>query len=567
MIEHVPFSTHFNSLSDDCVSFYQKNVDKLSNGYILENRRQISEHIVKFHRDANTLTPDVKAKLEDFGRDSTIVLMTGHQPNLFPYSGVMRKATLIYKLKNEMENRTGRPVICYFGIADQDFSDDRWVRSSLLPDISRKDGILSLTADVPGKKTIFNVPKPSRDQIAKWKREIDKWMETSFALIQSHMDCGKFIEGATGNLEEFWKIVLNVHTNAQNYADFNAFILSNIINLVWGYDILFSRFSDSQRLFENEFNYLLSNHKTYRSSLKEAIQEIPEHRRFEGVNIREWAFLPFWVNCECGSKARLTPSSMNGSLRASGECVLCGKTQQYDLGTTLMPDLSTIISEVSARAISMILVFSKGLGLSGYIGGLGGIEYFKEAEQVARKLSILVPPSAVWRPRDTYLGLGQISAYSECKRIADFYNEGRLVNLEGKIKETIDNIDREIEEISERKKEVIQKFRAGEYCKEEFNRKLYDAINEVSEVKQNNDFSVLNRDLKILHNVPKTLDLIPNIIDYAVSISLIETSDQWIDFLSTDGSFVKDVNLKSIFEIQGELGKFIEQYRGGSQIN
>ena len=71
-------------------------------------------------------------------------------------------------------------------------------------------------------------------------------------------------------------------------------------------------------------------------------------------------------------------------------------------------DISDIASNISARAISMLLVFSKGLGLSCYIGGIAGTPYLKETRYVANKLNIILPPIVVWRPRDKYLGIGQL---------------------------------------------------------------------------------------------------------------------------------------------------------------
>ena len=96
--------------------------------------------------------------------------MTAHQPNLFAYSGVLRKATLNHVLAKGLETQLGVPVISFFGIADQDFSDDRWVRSAQLPAVKKRDGVLTLQIKLPDKLRLNQVSKPSNDVVAGWKQ-------------------------------------------------------------------------------------------------------------------------------------------------------------------------------------------------------------------------------------------------------------------------------------------------------------------------------------------------------------------------------------------------------------
>ena len=80
--------------------------------------------------------------------------------------------------------------------------------------------------------------------------------------------------------------------------------------------------------------------------------------------------------------------------------------------------------------------------------------------------------------------------------------------------------------------------------------KLKEEVKRISlsqtEVKRSSNLSVIYRKLKILENVPVVLDLIPSIIDYAVNLGLKETSDQWMRYLSENGSLSSDVNLESV---------------------
>ena len=99
--------------------------------------------------------------------------MSAHQPNLFAYSGVFRKITLIHTFSKDLEERLNLPVLPFFGIADQDFTDDRWVSSSLLPAIERREGILTLNINLP--KNIIHL----NESIIKkriYKSEINKFL-------------------------------------------------------------------------------------------------------------------------------------------------------------------------------------------------------------------------------------------------------------------------------------------------------------------------------------------------------------------------------------------------------
>ncbi|MEM3702967.1 MAG: bacillithiol biosynthesis BshC, partial [Candidatus Bathyarchaeia archaeon] len=114
-----------NDLIEACVNYYHdclvKGEEKSSE--VFERRAQLSRWIRKFHQECGTLNPCVETTLEKLENDQCIFLMTAHQPNLFAYSGVFRKATLNYVLAEKLSKILKVPVVTFFGIADQDFSD------------------------------------------------------------------------------------------------------------------------------------------------------------------------------------------------------------------------------------------------------------------------------------------------------------------------------------------------------------------------------------------------------------------------------------------------------------
>ena len=66
-----------------------------------------------------------------------------------------------------------------------------------------------------------------------------------------------------------------------------------------------------------------------------------------------------------------------------------------------------------------------------------------------------------------------------------------------------------------------------------------------AEIRRIGKFSELSRDLKLINNVLKVLNLHPSIIDYAVSVGLKETSNQWIANLEANGNLSKGCVLKT----------------------
>ena len=165
-------------LADSCVAFYKMNRGKMSTDTVRKKRAQLSRHVETFHRDCGTLTAPVQRRIQELRDGNCIVLMIAHQPNFFGYSGVFRKATLNLVLSDMLEKRLKLPVVCFFGIADQDFTDDRWVRSALLPDVQRRDGLFSLNVSLPRKLLLNSVPKSSQEAFNRWRSAVDEWFSS-----------------------------------------------------------------------------------------------------------------------------------------------------------------------------------------------------------------------------------------------------------------------------------------------------------------------------------------------------------------------------------------------------
>jgi len=538
-------------LVDSCVTFYESNIEKMKRDSVRRRRADLSGFVERFHRDCGTLTPEVRKRLDDLRDGDCVVVMSAHQPNLFAYSGVLRKATLIFVLAKQLEKRLKVPVVNFFGVADQDFADDRWVKSSLLPAVFRRDGLLSIYIKLPEELLLNRVPKPSLGFLGHWKVQIESWLDDAvnsverlckmcdLPMLNPHKDV------LQENFGSFWKIVKDCYERSNSYSDLNAFVMSKIVNEAWGYDTLFSRFSECQQAFADEIAFLLSRYQEYSRFLKEAHELLSEKGISSGVSAEESRLIPFWHHCDCGSKVRLFSSQRDGSLFGYGDCVGCGRHYDLEFGPLEKPDVSGVASRMSLRAISWILAFSKGLGFSCYVGGVGGVWYLMEVRYVADRLGIPVPPMPVWRPRDRYVGIGQMEALLELKRMYTDLGVSDPSGAMDVLKSRIAEAQKCLDNLEASKGRIMEKLRGhpeDEKLKEEIKR---ISLNQ-TEVKRSSNLSVINHELKILENVPVVLNLIPSIIDYAVNVGLRETSDQWVQCLSENGSLSSDVHLEPV---------------------
>lgn len=532
-----------------CSQFYCSLTEKAANApEAYEKRGELSRWIRKFHQDCGTLTPQVEDAIEKLKSNSCLLLMTAHQPNLFAYSGVLRKATLNYVLAEKLSQSLNLPVVSFFGIADQDFTDDRWVKSALLPDVERRDGVFELRINLPEKLMLNKVAKPSRRVLDGWRNEIKGWFTRKLISVErSFKSLG--VEFSRQNIclpenfEDFWRIVEESYERAETYSDFNAFVMSTIVNVAWGYDTLFSRFSECQQIFEREFCFLLSHFEEYSQYIKEATLSAEISKG--GVYRKESNTVPFWYHCDCGSKVRLIVEQQGESFFGCGECLRCGKRYKIDFCSKKDPKISGILPRISARSLSMPLVFFDGFKVCCYVGGVGGEMYLRQAKYVADHMGTSFPPVVVWRPRDVYFGVGQLEALMTFRKLSGTFDISQCSAVEDRLKEEIAGVQKKIDELELQKKELADRVHLK---KEEIIERMKAISVRQHEIRRDSGFSVLSRSLKLLQNVKAVMRLYPCIVDYAVNIGLGSTSEQLMAFLRRNGSLSSSVSLKTDFD-------------------
>jgi hypothetical protein len=196
----------------------------------------------------------------------------------------------------------------------------------------------------------------------------------------------------------------------------------------------------------------------------------------------------------------------------------------------------------------MPLVFFNGLKVSCYVGGVGGKDYLRQAEYVAKGLGLSFPPVVVWRPRDAYFGIGQLDALFAYQRISGSSDLSLLPIVEADLRKRIASVQSQVDEVETKKKRLLG-FRDR---KEDDVEKLKALSGKQSEIRRLADFSVLVRDVKLLESVSEVMHLYPCVVDYAVNVGLRETGEQWIGFLRENGDLSSDINLKTGLEMVAE---------------
>jgi hypothetical protein len=538
--------SNLSDLADACEKFHGHFRDQRT-AETFDTRRKLADWIRKFHHECGTLTSQVEQALEKLDSDNCLLLMTAHQPNLFAYSGVLRKATLNHVLAGRLSKRLDVPVVGFFGLADQDFTDDRWVKSAVLPDVERRDATLELRIPLPERIMLNKTPKPPMTILDTWKHDIQNWIHRKTKSVAElsgiQLDESKYLK----NLTQFWSVVTDSHNKAENCADFSAYIISKIINDTWEYDTLFCRFSECQRIFKQEFSSLIGRFWEYSRAVREA--EERSGTDDGGVHCDEHLTVPVWYHCECGSKAKLMAVNAEGGIMGHGDCLVCGKRHEIDFSpeSRIWNDLS----RVSARALAMPLVLFGGLGVCCYVGGVAGRQYLWQASYVANQMGMAFPPVAIWRPHDRYLGLGQMEALLTLKKLAGGSDPSQRKAAGAALRRELATIQQRIDELEIRKKEIIdstcergQKINA-----------IKDLAKQQDMIRRETNCSMLARHLGLLENSERILGLHPCIIDYAVNLGLSNVGEQWEASLRTEGDLGSDIIFRTEMDQQlSQLG-------------
>jgi hypothetical protein len=497
---------------------------------VMSNRARIVKYIDNFHHQAGTNTSKVKEGLAALQRPSTEVLVSIHQPNLFAFAGVYKKIILLQCLKSIAERRDrNRKFVNLFLIVDHDFMDEFWIRHAQLPSIRHANGVLELRFPIRAHdrwRLMHNMHAPSSSLIDFWRKQVSYWLRnTNSALFPRREDKSQLIK----NFDDFWDEVLESYSRCKSYADFNSFIISRLVNKVWDYDTLFVRLSDIPEVFEDGFKFLISNYKKYAIALNHSEAIFTSQGINTGVSSSSYLNAPVWLHCKCGSKgsAKLVETKTQ-HLSLIGKCIACKSDLRIEIGSRSDIDLSgDKIHSISPRAIPILLLLARELGIGCYASGTGGsLGYMLVGSLAFEQLNVNMPITTVWPAVDVYTGVGQSEALNYVRVNDEKELESYLDRLKGMDSGFTERIAPLINERSMRIRSA---------------QSINDILNELFPLKESQ--RTVRRTIKMATKARSAINLKPCMIDYTVNFGMSGIEAQWRERLTTNNHLATPVSL------------------------
>jgi hypothetical protein len=510
---------------DEAVDILIKNPIPKTDEFIGSNRKLLRKATTNFHSKAGTLNEKIINQIDALSDERLKIIVGIHQPNLFAFSGVFKKIVLLESLANHSK-RENHTIVPLFLIVDHDFMDDKWMHVAKLPSIRNATGVLDLRYPINDSKRwkiSSMTDSPTRSLINYWENQIYNWIKNNKDLSKSE------VKALYDRFQKFWNIVEEAFLLADNYSEFNSFIMSKVVNNFWKYKTLFVNLSDLSRVFQRGYNFLLSENESYLRSLEKSEAYFRERGIYTGVSANLNKHSPLWLHCDCGSKASAKVSTKdNGEIVLIGKCISCKKNLSLSIGTigkVSVPENK--INMVSPRAIPILLLLSRELAISGYISGTGGsIGYTIVGKRVFDELQIKLPPMMLWAGNDVFTGIAQreASKYLEENNISNMSEFFIDINYKN------DELRKKIEPLISRRNEIYKN-------KEQ----LQDLLNNLFYYKHE------QRKIKdVIKNVQKSknaLKLKSCIIDYAVNMEMEQIEHAWSHNLVNNNDLTKPVLL------------------------
>ena len=488
-------------------SWFNKNYS--STDYILANRKRLIQYIKQFHTQANTLNPKVTDSLGLLDNPFSKILVSIHQPNLFAYGGVYKKIILLETLKDIAESKNSNvKLINLFLIVDHDFLDDIWIRMAQLPSIRHKGGVLEIRTPVSNStrwQMVCNAAPPPRNILDSWKKQVKLWIKNA---LTSNFDKTFLLR----NFDELWDEVEDAYARSKNYADFNAFFQTKVVNNIWGYKTLFVRLSDISPVFDKGFEFLLSNYDKYSNAVKKAESYFAQRKINTGVSSTAYLNAPIWIHCKCGSKASAKVHKEDLDIILRGKCKSCKSYLQIGFNNVQIRRLSEEIAQkLSPRAIPILLLLSRELGIGFYTSGTGGsIGYTIVGSLIFKELSIKMPLTLVWPSDDKYIGVGQ----SEALEHVPLKHKEEVVDYLQKLRAEYSIKSKEIKPLLVKRNRLVEEGKSIEeilpqiFLLKEQQRKIRSMI-------------------KIAEKVKNSLQIKPCFLDYGINFGMRNVESQW----------------------------------------
>jgi hypothetical protein len=514
-VRETTISDYISSIPEnlsEAVDDILKHKVEAANDFVLNNRYKLQILIKNFHRDAGTVTAGVTDKLKLLIDPKTQIFVSIHQPNLFAYGGVFKKIVLLQTLMRKVEQHDSiNKFVNFFLIVDHDFMDDTYIRLAELPSIRHSSGKLELRMPVSESKRwqlVCNMPLPGRTILDHWKFQIYSWIKNSLSSLCSKPDKSAILD----NFEHFWLKVEESYSRSRSYADFNSFLISQLVNVEWGYDTLFVRLSDLSTVFEDGFKYLISNFTRYSNALSKTENMFLSCGIDTGVSSTSYLNAPLWLHCQCGSKASARLSDQRGPIILVGTCMSCKKVIELILGNRKELTISKDrLRCLSPRAIPILLLLSRDLGISCYASGTGGSMGYAIVGAIAfKELRIKMPLTVIWAATDVYYGLGKLEALE----LLPLSKEADISTYIEVLKQRNFDFKKKIDPLIAERTHLI---RTG--------KSLDSVLSSLFRLKE--EQRRIRHLIKDAEKVKNAIQTKPSIIDYAINFGVVSTEILW----------------------------------------
>jgi hypothetical protein len=477
--------------------------------YTFANRKRLGQYIRQFHNQANTLNPEINDSIGLLDDPSSKILVSIHQPNLFAYGGVYKKIILLETLRSMAESRSpDAKLINLFLIVDHDFLEDMWIRMAQLPSIRHKSGILEIRTPVSNSKRwqmVCNSAPPPKNILESWKRQVKLWIRNA--------STGSFDKSILlRNFEHLWYEVEDAFARSKSYADFNAFFQSKVVNKIWGYKTLFVRLSEISPVFNKGFEFLLSNYDRYSTAVENAEGYFIQHNISTGVSSTAYLNAPVWIHCKCGSKASAKVLKVDKGIIIRGKCMSCKSDLQIGFENTQELRFSEdVVQKVSPRAIPILLLLSRELGIGCYASGTGGsVGYSTVGSLIFNELSVKIPITVVWPSEDHYIGFGQ----SEALETVQMKGEVEVVNYLQKLRTEDSAKSKEIRPLLMERNRLIDE-----------GQPIEGVLSRLFSVKEQQ--RKIHSMSKVVEKVKNSLQIKPCFLDYGINFGIRDVELQW----------------------------------------
>ncbi|MDQ5869612.1 MAG: hypothetical protein M3530_07785, partial [Thermoproteota archaeon] len=210
----------------------------------------------------------------------------------------------------------------------------------------------------------------------------------------------------------------------------------------------------------------------------------------------------------------------------SGSCMACKNEILLNFGNVSSPELTQdIISNISPRAIPILLLLSRELNTSCYVTGTGGsLRYTLVASKVFKALNINPPSVILWPSEDKYMGIGQSEALSH----SEYINKDEIKNYLETLHDTVEKKRSAIMPLIRERDALIKK-----------NLPIEQHLEKIFAIKESQ--RTLRTLMRKMKKVVNAVELRPCIIDYAINYGIKDVESIWKLALQKNGDLFSPI--------------------------